>query len=89
MRQKNKADEESLASLTKALEAIDEENERKENASRISRAVFARAEEERANKAAAACLLQSYWRGISQREEYVALKKAALRKTKGKKKAKA
>ncbi|CDI75724.1 hypothetical protein, conserved [Eimeria praecox] len=88
VRQKNKADEESLASLTKALEAIDEETERKENATRISRAVFARAEAERANKAAAACLLQSYWRGISQREEYIALKKAAARKTKGKKKTK-
>ncbi|CDJ48411.1 hypothetical protein, conserved [Eimeria brunetti] len=88
VRQKNKADEESLASLTKALEAIDEENERREGAARISRAIFARAEAERANKAAAACLLQSYWRGISQREEYIALKKAAARKTKGKKKPK-
>lgn len=88
MREKNKVDEESLSSLAKALEAIDEENERKEQAARISRAVFARAEAERINKAAAACLLQSYWRGISQREEYIALKKAAARKTKAKKKPK-
>lgn len=78
-------DESALAGLTKALNAIDEEKERKEQEARIAKAVFARAEADRLNRAAAACVLQSYWRGISQREEYIALKKAAARSAKKKK----
>lgn len=85
---KNQAGEMLLATLTTALKAIDEEKERMEQEARISKAVRARAEEDQANKAAAACILQSYWRGIRQREEYVASKKAALRSAKKKKSAK-
>ncbi|CDJ69768.1 IQ domain-containing protein D, related [Eimeria necatrix] len=82
MKLRNRMDEESLACLTRALDAIDAEKERKDSAERISRAVYARAEADRAKKAVAACLLQSYWRGINQREEYIALKRAAARKAK-------
>lgn len=82
MKLRNQMDGESLACLTRALDAIDAEKERKDNAERISRAVYARAEADRAKKAVAACLLQSYWRGINQREEYIALKRAAARRAK-------
>ncbi|KAL8446978.1 hypothetical protein Emed_004735 [Eimeria media] len=89
IRRKNQGDEALLRSLTKALTAIDEEKQRKEDEAKIAKALQARAEAEQAEKEAAACALQSYWRGIRQREEYVLLKKAAARsakKKKGKKK---
>ncbi|KAL8446390.1 hypothetical protein Emag_004756 [Eimeria magna] len=85
IRRKNRGDEALLSSLTKALTAIDEEKQRKEEEAKIAKALQARAEAEQAEREAAACALQSYWRGIRQREEYVLLKKAAARSAKKKK----
>ncbi|KAL8434327.1 hypothetical protein ACSSS7_003225 [Eimeria intestinalis] len=84
-RRKNRGDEALLSSLTKALTAIDEEKQRKEEELKIAQALQARADAEQAEREAAACALQSYWRGIRQREEYVLLKKAAARSAKKKK----
>lgn len=71
-----------MAGLAKALNAIDEEKERKQKEEAIARAVYAKEEADKDNRAAAACFLQSYWRGIIQREEYITLKKAAARHAK-------
>ncbi|OEH74596.1 IQ domain-containing protein [Cyclospora cayetanensis] len=81
---RNECDEKSLACLMKALSAVYEEKERKENAAQIARLLSDRAKAEHTSKVDAACLLQSYWRGINQREEYLEFKKAATRKVKKK-----
>ncbi|KAL8435880.1 hypothetical protein Efla_002124 [Eimeria flavescens] len=86
VKRKNQVDKALLASLSKVVNAIDQEKKRKEDEARIVQAVYLRAEAERADKEEAACVLQSYWRGIRQREEYIAIKKAAARGSKKKKK---
>ncbi|KAL8273388.1 hypothetical protein Esti_002720 [Eimeria stiedai] len=85
VRRKNQGDEALLSSLTKALTTIDEEKQRKEDEEKIAKALQARVEAEQAEREAAACALQSYWRGMRQREEYILLKKTAARRAKKKK----
>ncbi|KEP66781.1 UNVERIFIED_CONTAM: hypothetical protein HHA_270273 [Hammondia hammondi] len=84
----NAAKEELVVNLQSQLQVINEENDRIRQEYEIETARQAIIDRQLQRLAAAATLLQAYWRGIRQREEYVAMKKNARNKKgwKGKKK---
>ncbi|PFH35689.1 hypothetical protein BESB_053400 [Besnoitia besnoiti] len=71
----NAAKEETVSHMQQQLQGIDQETERIRQEQKIEHARQTVMERKMERLAAAATLLQSYWRGIRQREEYVAMKK--------------
>ncbi|EPR64745.1 putative coiled-coil protein [Toxoplasma gondii RUB] len=83
----NATKEELVVNLQKQLQVINEENDRIRQEYEIEKVRQSIIDRQLQRLAAAATLLQAYWRGIRQREEYVAMKKNARNKRgwKGKK----
>lgn len=75
-----------LEALTEHFAKVDVEKQRKLEEEELTKARIHRLSKEEEKKHEMSCLIQSFWRGILQREEFVKLKKA---KKKGGKKAKA
>lgn len=87
---KNQANKDLVEQLQGAVQMIDEEAERIRQEQNIEKARQAISQANLQRLSAAATLLQAYWRGLRQREEYIAMKKSARgkkgKKGKGKKK---
>ncbi|EPT28407.1 putative coiled-coil protein [Toxoplasma gondii TgCatPRC2] len=83
----NATKEELVVNLQKQLQVVNEENDRIRQEYEIEKVRQSIIDRQLQRLAAAATLLQAYWRGIRQREEYVAMKKNARNKRgwKGKK----
>lgn len=85
--EKNAADDVTVSRLQALVHTVKEESERLRQEQNLELAREEVAKTQLAAYSKAACSLQSYWRGILQREEYIQMKKSARgRKNTGKKK---
>eukprot|EP00070_Physeter_catodon_P015637 XP_023973758.1 trichohyalin-like [Physeter catodon] len=87
LKEKNTADEAAVARLQALLQVVEEESERLQQERDLELAREQLAKTQLAVFSKAVCFLQSYWRGILQREEYIQMKRSARgKKNRGKKK---
>lgn len=83
-----KKEQKQLNELADHFKKVEEERATISAEEAIADARKAKREAERKRRDDASCLVQSFWRGICSREQYVTLKKARKKKGGGKKKAK-
>eukprot|EP00418_Pyrodinium_bahamense_P069997 CAMPEP_0179085524 /NCGR_PEP_ID=MMETSP0796-20121207/38738_1 /TAXON_ID=73915 /ORGANISM="Pyrodinium bahamense, Strain pbaha01" /LENGTH=386 /DNA_ID=CAMNT_0020782965 /DNA_START=65 /DNA_END=1225 /DNA_ORIENTATION=- len=81
-------DQRKLGELREHFEKVDEERANIEAEERITEARRSKLEEERKRRSQASSLVQAFWRGIIQREQFTVMKRSKKKKGGGKKKGK-